>query len=71
MLQRFLREDDGQDILEYGLLAALIGIAAILIWQQTAATVGVGYNEAIGLNTPNGVQRISACTPDPGGGGCP
>ena len=29
-LQRFLREDDGQDLTEYGLLAALISIAAVL-----------------------------------------
>jgi Flp pilus assembly pilin Flp len=66
MLRRFLFEDDGQDILEYGLLAAVIGIAAILIWQQTAATVGIVYGAA-----DTGVQTISACTPDPGGGGCP
>lgn len=65
MLRRFIAEEDGQDIIEYGLLAAVIGVAAILIWQQLAAAVGAVYGAADG-----GVQGISACTPDPGGGGC-
>ena len=29
LLQRWLRLDEGQDLLEYGLLAALIAIAAV------------------------------------------
>ena len=29
MIQRFIREEDGQDIIEYALLAAFISIAAI------------------------------------------
>ena len=41
MFQRFICEDTGQDIVEYALLGALIGIAAILTWQQIAASVGV------------------------------
>lgn len=66
MLQRFFFEDEGQDIVEYGLLAAVIGISAILIWQQLVTTVGVVYGLA-----DTGVQGLSACTPDPDGGGCP
>ncbi len=63
---RFLREDSGQDILEYGLLGALIGTVGILAWQN----IGTGINKAYsGWDT--GVQTLSACTPDPGGGGCP
>lgn len=30
LIQRFIREEDGQDIIEYALLAAFISIAAIL-----------------------------------------
>ena len=30
LIQRFVREEDGQDIIEYALLAAFISIAAIL-----------------------------------------
>ena len=64
-LRRFIGDDSGQDIVEYALLGALIGIAAILTWQQLATTVGVTYG-----TTDAGVQGLSACTPDPGGGGC-
>ena len=65
MLYRFFREDTGQDVVEYALLGALIGIAAILTWQQIATTVGVVYGQADAAQ-----QGLSACTPDPGGGGC-
>jgi Flp pilus assembly pilin Flp len=65
VLQRFVRDESGQDIVEYALLGALIGIAAILTWQQLATTVGITYG-----TTDAGVQGLSACTPDPGGGGC-
>ena len=64
-LRRFVGDESGQDIVEYALLGALIGIAAILTWQQLATTVGVTYGA-----TDAGVQGLSACTPDPGGGGC-
>jgi pilus assembly protein Flp/PilA len=30
LIQRFIREEDGQDIIEYALLAAFISIAAII-----------------------------------------
>ena len=65
VLQRFVRDEGGQDIVEYALLGALIGIAAIVTWQQLATTVGVAYGTA-----DAGVQGLSGCTPDPGGGGC-
>lgn len=65
MLQRLVADDDGQDVLEYALLAALIGIAAIAIWQALVTQLGTAYTSADGA-----VQANSACTPDPGGGGC-
>jgi pilus assembly protein Flp/PilA len=65
MFRRFIAEESGQDIVEYALLAALVGIASILTWQGVAGSVGTLYTSA---NT--GVQNLSACTPDPGGGGC-
>jgi Flp pilus assembly pilin Flp len=70
-LRRFrglVRDDSGQDIVEYALLGALIGIAALLVWQQLAALVGVTYDQTTGA--AGTVQDLSACTPDPGGGGC-
>ena len=46
MFYRFFCDDTGQDVVEYALLGALIGIAAILTWQQIATTVGVVYGQA-------------------------
>src|SRR5262245_59839956 len=60
VVTRLARDDSGQEIVEYGLLSALVGIAAILIWQQLVVTVGTTYGLA---NTD--VQTMSACTPDP------
>ena len=60
-----LREECGQDIIEYALLGAFIGTVGIVIWQN----IGIGIRDAyFGWDT--GVQSVSACTPDPGGGGC-
>ena len=61
MMRAFLREDSGQDIVEYGLLSALVGIAAILVWQQLVETVGTAYSAA-----DADVQTMSCCTPNPG-----
>jgi len=57
--------DSGQDVIEYALLAAIIGIASIAIWQVLVTTVGSVYGAA-----DTNVQGVSACTPNPGGGGC-
>lgn len=64
---RFGADESGADIVEYALLAALIGIASILVWQQLVATVGAVYTSA-----DTNVQIKSGCTPDPisAGGGC-
>jgi len=61
-----LLDDSGQDIVEYALLGAIVGIASIVSWQLLVTTVGDVYSKA-----DSGVQKVSACTPDPGGGGCP
>ena len=64
---RFGGDESGADIVEYALLAALIGIVSIVIWQQLVATVGAVYSSA-----DTNVQIKSGCTPDPisAGGGC-
>jgi Flp pilus assembly pilin Flp len=66
LFRELVADERGQDIVEYGLLGAILGIAAIAIWQQLNTTVGTVYGAA-----DSGVQNLSACTPDPGGGGCP
>jgi pilus assembly protein Flp/PilA len=40
LIQRFIREEDGQDIIEYALLAAFISIIAIAV----IITVGTDIN---------------------------
>ena len=65
LMTRLLREECGQDIVEYALLAAFIGTVGILTWQS----IGVGIGNAY-LGWDGGVQGLSDCTPDPGGGGC-
>ena len=63
-LLRILREEDGQDLIEYGLLGALIGIVGIVAWT----TVGSAINTTYGGWDTN-VQGLSATTPDPIGSG--
>jgi Flp pilus assembly pilin Flp len=43
MFRRFLREDKGQDMVEYGLLAAFISIVAILALQAIGPLVRTVY----------------------------
>ena len=62
---RWLSDESGQDVIEYALLGAIVGIATILTWKLLVITVGQVYSAA-----DADVQGVSACTPDPGGGGC-
>lgn len=67
-VSRFVREDDGQDLIEYGLLAAFIGTVGIVAWMNIQNQIGLHY---AGWGTS--VGSLSRCTPDPvllGGGGC-
>ena len=63
-LLRILREEDGQDLIEYGLLGALIGIVGIVAWTTVGSAIGTTYG---GWDT--NVQGLSATTPDPIGSG--
>ena len=61
----FIADDRGQDMVEYALLSALIGVVGIIAWTNVGAAIFSTYG-----GWDNGVQLRSACTPDPGGGGC-
>jgi len=65
LIARLCVEDAGQDIIEYGLLAAGIGLLGVVAWTNIRTRVGTVY---VGLDS--GIQGLSSCTPDPGGGGC-
>jgi len=41
--RRLLVADEGQDLIEYALLAALIGTVSVLIWQTIGSAIGTGY----------------------------
>lgn len=47
LLKRLIREDDGQDVIEYALLAAGISIAAIPTIPLIGAAVLVNYNDVL------------------------
>ena len=63
--RRFAADESGQDAVEYGLLGCLIGISAILIWQQLVGAVFTVYSAA-----DTDVQNLGRCTPAPNGTGC-
>ena len=57
LIHRFVRDDEGQDLIEYALLAGFISLVAVVAITQ----VGTGVNAVYG-NVNNQVQAI------PGGG---
>jgi Flp pilus assembly pilin Flp len=62
LIIRLMCEDCGQDVIEYALLAAFIGIIGIVSWQNIGVGIGAKY---VGWDT--GVQALSS-PPDPVGG---
>ena len=61
-------DDAGQDLVEYSLLAALVGLGSIAAWQQLRGVIAGAYGAVTGAG--GSVQGLSACTPGPGGSGC-
>ena len=64
MFRRFIVDDDGQDLIEYALLSALIGVVGILAWTNVGGAIHDTY-----ISWDANTQFISATTPDPIGGG--
>ena len=55
LLVRFVRDDEGQDLIEYALLAAFISLAAVLAIQQLGTAVNNVYTKVSStLNTAGG-----------------
>jgi Flp pilus assembly pilin Flp len=68
MLIRFIKDDGGQDLIEYALLSMFIGICAVVAWINIPPAIADAY-----AGWDADVQDLSSCTPDPigfGGGGC-
>jgi Flp pilus assembly pilin Flp len=62
MLKRLYVEDHGQDVIEYALLSAAIGIAGILVWPLITDAMGTAY-ETLDERTQD-IWEV----PDPGAG---
>ena len=45
LIQRFVREEEGQDIIEYALLAAFISVCAVAIIQGIAPSLQNRYQD--------------------------
>lgn len=45
MLARLSAEDEGQDLIEYGLLAALISVIAVAIISAVGAKLAISYQD--------------------------
>lgn len=43
LLTRLIRDDEGQDLIEYALLTAGIGLAGIAVWPAITTAIGVAY----------------------------
>ena len=50
LVARYVRRDDGQDLLEYGLLAALIAIVALAAVAQLGNTINTVFWQSIAQN---------------------
>jgi Flp pilus assembly pilin Flp len=43
LCRRLLKEDDGQDVIEYALLTASIGLMGIATWPLIEVAIGAAY----------------------------
>ncbi len=63
LLLELTRDERGQDLLEYALLTATIGVASIATWPFITTAIGSSYQN-LDANTQN-----LWIPPDPAGGG--
>ena len=45
LLRRWLLDDSGQDLVEYGLLASIIAVAGVLVLPSIKTAMGVKFGE--------------------------
>jgi Flp pilus assembly pilin Flp len=53
LITHFIRNDEGQDLIEYALLAAFISVATIASMQFLASSIANRYNE-VGTSVAGG-----------------
>jgi pilus assembly protein Flp/PilA len=54
MLVTFMKDESGQDLIEYALVAALIGLAAVTAMRGLGSTITNAFN-TVGNNLSNAV----------------
>jgi Flp pilus assembly pilin Flp len=54
LVQEFLREEDGQDVVEYGLLIATIAIVVLVATQAFGGAIFTWFNKLSGRITTTG-----------------
>jgi Flp pilus assembly pilin Flp len=62
MLSRLLRDERGQDLIEYGLLTLFVGLAGVALWVIIEGRINAAYG-----SYDAGVQGLWE-SPAPGGG---
>ena len=45
LIQRFIREEEGQDLIEYALLAAIIAVGAVLGMQALSSQINSTFTD--------------------------
>lgn len=61
LASRFVRDDDGADLIEYALLTGIVSVGAILLFANAADTLQTGY-----LNRNTAAQDAwEPCPPQP------
>jgi Flp pilus assembly pilin Flp len=61
LLHRLIRDEEGQDLVEYALLVAFFGVTFLLVWTSVVEAIHTSHG-----NTTNGVYDLWD-PPDPGG----
>ena len=63
-LQRLRHDETGQDVVEYALLTAFLGLCALTAWTSLRNALGANYT-----STEAGVQSLWEPPPPSGGSG--
>jgi Flp pilus assembly pilin Flp len=45
VLRKFIRDEDAQDLVEYALLGAFIGVVGVAVWSNILSLLGERYTE--------------------------
>ena len=70
MLRRLLRDEDGQDLMEYSLMVAFVALASAAIFMGAGGSINVMWTSA-NVTLHNAANPATSTTSDSGGHGAP